>query len=184
LTERTVGDDELVQIKKRDLDNLLKDNEKLIERCSQLIQRNDELEGKIGDLEGSKTPLSFGRSQPYGTKAIIASILCLLGGFIVFAQGMAFVVNYSILVDPFVAYLGYSPLYAYLSGDNYLIGIAAVGIGGLLLVSSIFIPITSPRMVGGFILFCSLTSILVGGGYGLGSLLGMIGSVIAITCGD
>ncbi len=183
MSKRTI-DSEMVQLRKSDLDNLLKDNEMLIERCSKLIQRNKELEEKIVDLEGSKTTLGLGRSQPYGTKAIIASILCLVGGFIVFTQGMAFVVNYSALVDPFVGYLGYSPLYTYLSGDNYLMGIAAVGIGGLLLVCSIFIPITSPRMVGGFILFCSLVSLLVGGGYGLGSVLGIIGSIIAITCGD
>jgi len=184
LGEKNPAEDEIVQIRKRDLEDLLRDNELLLERCSQLVQKNRDLEEKVADLESSLATVSLERSPIFGTKTIVASILCLLGGFIVFTQGMAFVVNYSALVDPITAYLSYSPLYSYLSGDNYLIGIAAVGIGGLLLVCSIFMPVTSPRMVGGFILFCSLVSLLVGGGYGLGSLLGMVGAAVAIAVGD
>lgn len=149
-----------------------------------MIQRNAVLEERVSELERSGTLTGFGRTQRYGTGSIIASILCLLGGFIVFTQGMAFVVNYSALVDPILVYLTYSPLYWYVSGDKYLLGIGAVGMGGLLLICSIFMPVTSPRMVGGFILFSSMVALLVGGGYGLGSLLGMVGAAIAIAVGE
>lgn len=179
-----MSDEEAVQLKKKDLDDLLRDNELLIERCSQLINRNRELEEKVEDLERSLTVVSLGRSQPYGSRTIVASVLGLLGGFIIFTQGMAFVINYSALVRPLLGFLAYSPLYSYLSKDSYLTGIAAIGIGGLLLICSIFLPVTSPRMIGGFILFCSLVSLLVGGGYGLGALFGVIGAAIAISVGD
>jgi hypothetical protein len=135
-------------------------------------------------MEHSLTLSSIGRTQSYGTGSIIGTILSLLGGFLVFTQGMAFVVNYSALVDPILGYLAWSPLYLYLSSDNYLIGITAIGMGGLLLICSIFMPVTSPRMVGGFVLFSSLVALLVGGGYGLGSLLGIVGSGIAIGVGE
>ena len=185
LSEGSFRDEEYVQVEKKDLDNMLRDNELLIERCSRLIQRNSELEGQVSQLENSLTMSSLGRrTQSYGTGSIIGTILCLLGGFLVFTQGMAFVINYSALVDPIVGYLAWSPLYLYLSSDNYLIGISAVGMGGLLLICSIFMPVTSPRMVGGFVLFSSLVALLVGGGYGLGSLLAIVGSGIAIAVGE
>jgi len=184
LNEGTISDEEAVQLKKKDLDDLLRDNELLIERCSRLIQRNKELEEKVADLESSLTVVSLGRSQLYGTRAIVASVLGLVGGFIIFTQGLAFVINYSALVRPLLGFLAYSPLYSYLSKDNYLVGIAAVGMGGLLLICSIFLPVTSPKMIGGFILFCSLVSLLVGGGYALGALLGIVGGAIAITVED
>ncbi len=184
MSDRTFRDEEMVQVTKQELDNLLHDNELLIDRCSRLIQRNAVLEERVSELERSPTLTGFGRTQRYGTGSIIASILCLLGGFIVFTQGMAFVVNYSALVDPIITYLTYSPLYWYMSGDRYLLGIGAVGMGGLLLICSIFMPVTSPRMVGGFILFSSMVALLVGGGYGLGSLLGMVGAAIAIAAGE
>ena len=184
MSEATVVNEEAVQLKKKDLDDLLRDNELLIERCSQLIERNRELEEKVEDLERSLTVVSLGRSQPHSTRVIAASVLGLLGGFIIFTQGLAFVINYSALVRPLLGFLAYSPLYSYLSKDNYIIGIAAVGVGGLLLICSIFLPVTSPRMIGGFVLFCSLVSLLVGGGYGLGALLGVIGAALAITVED
>jgi hypothetical protein len=185
LSEGSFRDEEYVQVQKKDMDNMLRDNELLIERCSRLIERNSELEGQVSELEHSLTMSSLGRrTQSYGTGSIIGTILCLLGGFLVFTQGMAFVINYSALVDPILGYLAWSPLYSYLSSDNYLVGITAIGMGGLLLICSIFMPVTSPRMVGGFVLFSSLVALLVGGGYGLGSLLGVVGSGIAIAVGE
>jgi hypothetical protein len=149
LSEGSFRDEESVQVQKKDLDNMLRDNELLIDRCSQLIQRNTDLEGQVSELEHSLTMASLGRSQSYGTGSMIGTILSLLGGFLVFTQGMAFVINYSALVDPILGYLAWSPLYSYLSNDIYLVGITAVGMGGLLLICSIFMPVTSPRMVGG-----------------------------------
>jgi len=181
LSEEEIGE-EVVPIKKQDIDSLLRDNELLIERCSRLMKENSELEAKLDELERSLTVMRLGgMSQPHDSRTRVASILCLLGGFMMFTQGMAFLVNYSSLITPILEYLEYSPLYGYLSSSNYMTGVAVLGIGGLLLIASIFMSVTSPRIIGGFILFSSLISLLVGGGYGLGALLGIVGSGVAIT---
>jgi len=56
-----------IRLKKKDLDDLLKLNEALLERYNQLYQRNRVLKEKAESLERSLTPVVARRSKPFGS---------------------------------------------------------------------------------------------------------------------